>query len=588
MDILQTFLLDGTAHSIDARVKDGEPIFNAAHLGRVIGLTNIRVGLARMNACYYTMETVDTPGGCQKAIYLTEIGAYRLIMRSRKPIAEPFCAWVGDVIRTIRKTGVYDIRQEASRTIAEAVEQLAAKCKIQARQATHAALMQAFTNRKVFYLGDISDDGVHFIIKAGSTFEPQTRGGLLVADFGSFHFFRMLECDQYRKFEKFMHAHPDVKPHAYHEPINGRQHGEVYRVTAAQRAKIVDIATRNVHKFRTQPGPAFRKDRRHDELVRELADVKALLAGMHVSHQATAASSSSASSSASSSTAAPAAATPPPDEPVTAAPAPSPPADVTATQLPDAGPDAGASSGPGPHAAPSSGPSATRRAVPTYARSYTQAKGPKIQRYSADGKTLLATYTGFPDAELDSALAPRASGFGIRAAVANRRLHREHRWAWLRRSLPDSTVQDIGETDRSVAEMKTGLVAMLNLERTIIVKVYMDQKDASAQRGMKSGSAVNTSLKTGVARSGHHFDPWDKCDPELQREYLERKNSPGLPAPRPNGRATAVERVDSATGAATRFASVHAATRHLRISRGKLFQNIGCGLEMEGARWRLV
>ncbi len=53
---------------------------------------------------------VDTPGGEQEMLTVTEPGLYRLLSKSRKTIAKRFQRWVfHDVLPSIRKTGSYSI-----------------------------------------------------------------------------------------------------------------------------------------------------------------------------------------------------------------------------------------------------------------------------------------------------------------------------------------------------------------------------------------------------------------------------------------------------------------------------------------------
>ena len=48
-------------------------------------------------------------GGEQETLMLTEVGVYRLIFNSRKPIAKLFKKWVANVIKDLQKNGKYEI-----------------------------------------------------------------------------------------------------------------------------------------------------------------------------------------------------------------------------------------------------------------------------------------------------------------------------------------------------------------------------------------------------------------------------------------------------------------------------------------------
>ncbi|WP_165544645.1 BRO-N domain-containing protein [Pasteurella multocida] len=54
-----------------------------------------------------------TAGGTQSMIYINEPNLYRLIIKSRKPEAEPFETWVfEEVLPQIRKTGKYEVQPQ--------------------------------------------------------------------------------------------------------------------------------------------------------------------------------------------------------------------------------------------------------------------------------------------------------------------------------------------------------------------------------------------------------------------------------------------------------------------------------------------
>lgn len=61
----------------------------------------------------YQTHPLETAGGIQQAIFITEPQLYFVLMRSDKPKARPFRQWViNEVLPSIRKTGTYSIQQE--------------------------------------------------------------------------------------------------------------------------------------------------------------------------------------------------------------------------------------------------------------------------------------------------------------------------------------------------------------------------------------------------------------------------------------------------------------------------------------------
>jgi prophage antirepressor-like protein len=87
---------------------DGEPRFVGIDVCAVLGHPNSRQVLSRLEDDEKGVQTVDTLGGPQEVVVVTEPGLYSLILTSRRPEAAEFKRWIThDVIPAIRKTGSY-------------------------------------------------------------------------------------------------------------------------------------------------------------------------------------------------------------------------------------------------------------------------------------------------------------------------------------------------------------------------------------------------------------------------------------------------------------------------------------------------
>lgn len=85
---------------------DGEPWFVAKDVCAILGLAHIARSLSKIPDTQKGVHQMNTLGGTQQLSIISEAGLYRLVMRSDKPEAEPFIAWVTEeVLPTIRKTG---------------------------------------------------------------------------------------------------------------------------------------------------------------------------------------------------------------------------------------------------------------------------------------------------------------------------------------------------------------------------------------------------------------------------------------------------------------------------------------------------
>ena len=113
MDLLQTFIFNDSKHNVRVvRNNDDEPMFCASDVGKVLGIKYIRSSIEDFDEDEKGVCTIHTLGGDQNVTFLTEQGMYKLIMRSRKPIAKPFQKWVFKVIKDIQKNGRYEMQKE--------------------------------------------------------------------------------------------------------------------------------------------------------------------------------------------------------------------------------------------------------------------------------------------------------------------------------------------------------------------------------------------------------------------------------------------------------------------------------------------
>ncbi|BDE03522.1 hypothetical protein PASm1_14240 [Pasteurella multocida] len=85
--------------------------FCANDVCAILDYTNPRQAIQKnCNPKGVSIRDTLTAGGTQSMIYINEPNLYRLIIKSRKPEAEPFETWVfEEVLPQIRKTGKYEV-----------------------------------------------------------------------------------------------------------------------------------------------------------------------------------------------------------------------------------------------------------------------------------------------------------------------------------------------------------------------------------------------------------------------------------------------------------------------------------------------
>jgi prophage antirepressor-like protein len=89
-------------------IRDGDPWWVLADVCAVLQHSNSRMMAEALDADEKGVSIVDTLGGRQEMVIVSEPGLYKILMTSRKPEAKRFDRWIRhEVLPSIRKTGMY-------------------------------------------------------------------------------------------------------------------------------------------------------------------------------------------------------------------------------------------------------------------------------------------------------------------------------------------------------------------------------------------------------------------------------------------------------------------------------------------------
>ena len=113
MDIIKRFQNNDLTVHVTIRGCNEEPLFRASDIGEVLEMTNIRQSIQDFDHSEkHGVSITDIIGRSQETTFLTEKGLYKLLFKSRKPIAKVFTDWVCEVIKEIRLTGKYELEKQ--------------------------------------------------------------------------------------------------------------------------------------------------------------------------------------------------------------------------------------------------------------------------------------------------------------------------------------------------------------------------------------------------------------------------------------------------------------------------------------------
>ena len=106
---------------------DGEPWWVLADVCAVLEIENPRNAAARLDDDEKGVHSMDTLGGSQEMIIVSEPGLYKLLMTSRKPEARRFDRWVRhEVLPEIRRTGSYHGEPATHRDLIQSIREIVA------------------------------------------------------------------------------------------------------------------------------------------------------------------------------------------------------------------------------------------------------------------------------------------------------------------------------------------------------------------------------------------------------------------------------------------------------------------------------
>jgi anti-repressor protein len=109
--MVRAFAFEG--RQVRVELFDGDPWWVAKDVATVLGYAEssaISSLIGKVPDEWKGVKRIDTLGGVQEILCLSEQGLYFFLARSDKPAADPFQRWIaGEVVPSIRKTGKYSM-----------------------------------------------------------------------------------------------------------------------------------------------------------------------------------------------------------------------------------------------------------------------------------------------------------------------------------------------------------------------------------------------------------------------------------------------------------------------------------------------
>ena len=518
MEVLEAFICGDVEHQIKCIRSNDNTYFDPHDLSKILGISRVRASIETFDNEEKVKLSVHTRGGNQIRHFLTELGVYRLILKSRKPVAESFKKWVCRLVQNHKNelidrlsTRVKEMENQIA-NIGSMNDQLKHTCftlKETEELQRHTTLINAYSgkNRPVVYIGKIKDvdvDAKTMLIKVGSTKCVSKRSSELGKTFGSIRFFHIIESDRFREFEEFLQEHPTIKKSIFRDPIhNGHcSNREVFLMNHQEIDVLINIANRNRKKYQLSKPLDVEED-----ISSEDGDEIEVSKQQPIQH--------------------------PKEETI-----------ITHVYACD-----------------------IRRNIAA------RLMGPKIQKYSSDAKTLLTTYNSYAEmCRLSGDCYARSS---VQRAIEKDSIYKDFRWARLDQKMPNNTFQDLPPTKdedmkMKVKEKENRRIALLNEEMDQIMHAFPDQVSLLKFFGLNpSSNAIKNALSCNRKVNEYWVRHWDDCNEKLKDKFLENNT---LPQSRNQYNSKPILQIDSQGNVVNRIQSLERFCNDLAIGRIKAIE----------------
>lgn len=235
MDIIKLFVDNEKNIEINIQGDIENPLFQLNQIAKLLDIKNIRSTIKDFDNDEVRIGTIYTNAGTREASFLTEIGLYRLLGMSRKPMARKFQKWIATVVKEIRINGKYELEKTLKETIDNN--------KLQLELTRHVSLIEGYKNRYGIYIGKVKElDDDKFIIKIGNTKDIKRRAVNNKKDFGNFILLEFFEANRHIDYESSLLKNKFISEFSYKEEINGKVSTETFCVTKDIYRDIQQIA----------------------------------------------------------------------------------------------------------------------------------------------------------------------------------------------------------------------------------------------------------------------------------------------------------------------------------------------------------
>jgi prophage antirepressor-like protein len=486
MDILKAFSLVGDNYQVNIQGTHENPLFKANDIGKILGIKKIKDNIQDFDETEKEAVSIGTLGGPQETTFLTEIGLYRIIGRSRKPIAQIFQRWIINIIKEIRIHGMYKLNLEN-----EVDKKLYEQKNI---ESLHQKLMKIYHNENMIYIFKLKEDPDKpgfFIIKIGSTQNIKERIKNISKDYNVDPILiDALHNNNYIKTENMIHDNATINQYKYHKiiNINGIKSREIYSVNNEIYEGLLKIIEQINLNYCNEQNPEYKikmteLNNENEKLKQETEKLKQETQLLKIQSE-----------------------------------------NVILRQLEiQLEMKKLIMQDPEQDKEKDEEEFVKEKVEINYIKKRVNGpKIPKVYQYKIDD--LINPYHIFDSPSEAERILDNVSQSALKRASIENTIYKDYRWLYVvRAEEPPVQLEPTIEKKHSSSEIK--FIAMIDIKQTKILEVYASQKDAIEARNMKCNSFTRAIQQKSVS-SGHYWNFFDDCSEEMKQEYLKINSLP--------------------------------------------------------------
>ena len=480
MEIVKAFNSNNLHTEIIIKGTVNEPLFRASDVGNVLEMGNIRTSINDFNDSEKVVHTMDTLGGSQQVTFLTEKGLYKVLFKSRKPIAEKFQNWVCEVVKEIRLNGVYDLQKQLLQVEDQKAKEYELKLEKQKVLEREKILFKEYaTIGSIVYIIKVKTfENKQYIIKLG-----ESRRG--VKDRYNEHKSKYEECllldcfavNKSKDFESFLHNNENIRGNKVTDLKEHENELELFLIGKNLSYKtLLDIINNNIKYFNTNDTSKIELE---NEQLRLMLEMKTTNNDNLLIQELI----------------------------------------TTVKQM----------SGKIDNLEKSNKEflnklNSQETKVVTGFNEPLVTLGPRLQKIHPETLKLVKVYESVSEAMKEDNNNKRPS---INKAVVENTVYNGFRWGFVDRELDANIIHNINPTKQTKVQ-NLGYIAKLSADKSEILNVYLDRKTAAHFNGYESISALDIPVKNFIITKGHYYKLFDDCDNILKQNFIQTNGEPIL------------------------------------------------------------